>query len=60
MVFEVDQVESFCVLSLVRQEHHIILPAGSQFISKIDNRIQVIFPPDAVTQEEHITFKVTI
>ncbi|CAC5359905.1 unnamed protein product [Mytilus coruscus] len=56
MVFEVDQVDSFCVLSLVRQEKHAILPAGSQFISEIDNRIQVKFPPNAVTKTEHITF----
>lgn len=60
MVFDVDQVDSFCVLSLVRQEKHTISPDGSQFISEIDNRIQIIFPPNAVMKEEDITFMVTV
>ncbi|VDI43193.1 Hypothetical predicted protein [Mytilus galloprovincialis] len=58
MVFEVDHVESFCVLSLLREEKHTILPSGSQFISYIDKRIQITFPPNAVTKEKHITFKI--
>ncbi|XP_071139054.1 uncharacterized protein PF3D7_1120000-like isoform X2 [Mytilus edulis] len=58
MVFEIKEVESFCVLSFVRQEKSTVLPTGSQFISEIDNRIQVTFPPYAVSKEEQLSFKI--
>lgn len=60
MVFKVKEVESFCVLSFVRQEKSTVLPTGSQFISEIDNRIQVTFPPNAVSKETQLSFKVTV
>ncbi|XP_063436734.1 uncharacterized protein LOC134718174 [Mytilus trossulus] len=58
MVFKVKEVESFCVLSFVRQEKSTVLSTGSQFISEIDNRIQVTFPPNAVSKEEQLSFKI--
>lgn len=60
MVFEVDQVESFCVISMEYQEKHTVLPLGSQFVSGRDNRIKVVFPPDAVSKETGLAFKVDV
>lgn len=60
MVFKIEEVESFCVVSFVREDKSTVLPTGSQFISKIDNRIQVTFPPNAVSKKEQLSFKVTV
>lgn len=60
MIFKIKEGESFCVLSLVRQEKSTVVPTGSQFISEIDNRIQITFPPNAVSKEEQLSFKVTL
>lgn len=58
MVFQADNVESFCVISFVPEQKCKISQDGGQFISTADNRIQVSFPPNAVDQVEEIGFKV--
>lgn len=45
---------------MIPEENHSIGPLGSQFTSTIDNRMQVIFPPNAVDKEENIGFKVHV
>lgn len=60
MVFDVDKIESFCVISFVPEQKCNISPDGGQFVSTSDNRVQVNFPPHAVNKTDEIVFKVLI
>ncbi|VDI27698.1 Hypothetical predicted protein [Mytilus galloprovincialis] len=58
IVFDVDAIESFCVISFFPEQKCKIFPAGGQFGSTADDRVQVNFPPNAVIKSDDILFKV--
>ncbi|VDI43617.1 Hypothetical predicted protein [Mytilus galloprovincialis] len=58
MDFTIENVESFCVVSFIPGQTYNISTDGGDFISTVDDRIRVTFPPESVNEENQIKFKV--
>lgn len=60
MTFQAVKLDALCIVSKPLKERVNILPNGCKYVAQTDNRVEVIFPPGAVENEESVTLHVCI
>ncbi|VDH97925.1 Hypothetical predicted protein [Mytilus galloprovincialis] len=58
VTFQAVKLDALCIVSKPLKERLNILPNGCKYVAQTDNRVEVIFPPGAVENEESATLHV--
>ncbi|VDI25647.1 Hypothetical predicted protein [Mytilus galloprovincialis] len=58
VTFQAVKLDALCIVSKPLKERVNILPNGCKYVAQTDNRVEVIFPPGAVENEESVTLHV--
>ncbi|XP_071148813.1 uncharacterized protein [Mytilus edulis] len=58
VTFQAVKLDALCIVSRPLKERLNILPNGCKYVAQTDNRVEVIFPPGAVENEESATLHV--